>query len=40
MDAGNTAYLKGDYETARQAFLKAWESVQHNARMIPIRYAS
>ena len=28
MEAGNAAYLKGDYETARQSFLKAWDAAQ------------
>src|SRR5438045_6123699 len=38
LDAGNTAYLKGDYEAARQSFLKAWEAAQLTPQTDPIRY--
>jgi len=38
LDAGNAAYIKGDYETARQAFLKAWEAAQQTPPIDPIRY--
>jgi tetratricopeptide (TPR) repeat protein len=35
---GNAAYLKGDYEAARQAFLNAWEQAQKTAKDDPLRY--
>lgn len=38
LDAGNATYLKGDYETARQAYLKAWDAVQQTAPEDPQRY--
>ena len=34
----NAAYLKGDYETARQAFLSAWEQAQKTPKEDPVRY--
>jgi tetratricopeptide (TPR) repeat protein len=38
MEAGNAAYLKGDYETARQSFLKAWDAAQQLPATDPVRY--
>jgi tetratricopeptide (TPR) repeat protein len=38
LDAGNAAYLKGDYEAARQSFLQAWDAAQQTAPADPIRY--
>jgi tetratricopeptide (TPR) repeat protein len=39
IEAGNAAYLKGDYETARQAFLKGWDAAQATTPASdPIRY--
>jgi tetratricopeptide (TPR) repeat protein len=38
MTEGNAAYLKSDYEGARQAYLKAWELAQQTPREDPIRY--
>lgn len=35
---GDTAYLKGDYEVARQAFLNAWELLQATPKENPARY--
>lgn len=35
---GNAAYLKADYETARQAFLKAWDLAQQTPASDPVRY--
>jgi tetratricopeptide (TPR) repeat protein len=35
---GDAEYLKGDYEAARQAFLKAWEFAQQTLNDNPIRY--
>src|SRR5690349_9007640 len=35
---GNAAYVKGDYETARQSFLKAWEAAQQTTPDDPVRY--
>src|SRR5450432_2361519 len=35
---GDAQYLKGDYEAARQAFLKAWEFAQQTLNDNPIRY--
>jgi tetratricopeptide (TPR) repeat protein len=35
---GDAAYLKGDYEAARQSFLKAWEFAQHTPNDNPVRY--
>src|SRR4051794_18158153 len=38
IEAGNAAYLKGDYETARQFLLKAWDAAQQMPATDPIRY--
>src|SRR5205823_8530155 len=38
IEAGNAAYMKGDYETARQSFLKAWDVAQQAPPQDPIRY--
>jgi tetratricopeptide (TPR) repeat protein len=38
MDAGNAAYLKGDYEAARQSFLEAWDELQRTPPENPLRY--
>ena len=38
LDTGNAAYLKGDYETARQAYVKAWDAVQTTPPETPQRY--
>src|SRR5215469_14441967 len=38
VDTANAAYLKGDYETARQNFLQAWEQLQQTAPENPQRY--
>ena len=38
LETGNAAYLKGDYETARQAYLKAWDTLQPNPPEDPLRY--
>lgn len=38
LDAGNAAYLKGDYEAARQQFLLAWDAAQQTAPDDPVRY--
>lgn len=35
---GNAAYVKGDYETARAAFLKAWDAAQQTPPADPVRY--
>jgi len=35
---GDALYLKGDYEAARQSFLKAWDFAQQTARDNPLRY--
>src|SRR5215471_16163036 len=35
---GNAAYLKGDYEAARQAFLNAWDLAQQTPKEDPSRY--
>jgi tetratricopeptide (TPR) repeat protein len=36
---GDAAYLKGDYETARQTFTRAWELAQQTPKDNPERYA-
>jgi len=36
--AGNAAYLHGDYETARESYLQAWELAQQLPPDDPIRY--
>jgi len=36
--SGNAAHLKGDYEGARQAFVKAWELAQDTPPQDPVRY--
>jgi tetratricopeptide (TPR) repeat protein len=38
LDAGNSSYLKEDYESARQAFAQAWDLVQQRPADDPIRY--
>jgi len=38
LDTGNAAYLKGDYETARQSYLKAWDGAQQSPLENPLRY--
>jgi len=38
MTDGNAAYLKSDYETARQAYLKAWDLAQQTPAEDPVRY--
>ncbi len=38
LEAANAAYLKGDYETARQSLVKAWDTAQETAREDPVRY--
>jgi len=38
LDTGNIAYMKGDYETARQSYLKAWDAVQQTPPEDPQRY--
>lgn len=35
---GNTSYMRGDYEAARQSFLKAWEFAQQLPPKDPVRY--
>jgi tetratricopeptide (TPR) repeat protein len=35
---GDAAYLKGEYETARQTFLAAWEMLQTTPKENPARY--
>ena len=35
---GDAAYLKGDYEAARQAFTRAWELAQETPKDNPVRY--
>src|SRR5450432_1181312 len=35
---GDGFYLKGDYEAARQAFIKAWELAQQTLNDNPVRY--
>src|ERR1700681_28636 len=35
---GDASYLKGDYEAARQSFLKAWELAQQTPNDNPVRY--
>jgi tetratricopeptide (TPR) repeat protein len=35
---GDAAYLKGDYETARQSFLSAWEQLDTTPPENPVRY--
>jgi tetratricopeptide (TPR) repeat protein len=38
MKDGDAAYLKGDYEVARQAFTRAWELAQETPPENPVRY--
>lgn len=38
LDEGNAAYLKGDYETARLSYLKAWDAAQLTPPETPQRY--
>lgn len=38
VDTGNAAYLKGDYDSALQSFLRAWEIAQQNPPEDPARY--
>lgn len=38
MTAGNASYMRGDYEAARQSFLKAWETAQTLPPGEPVRY--
>jgi tetratricopeptide (TPR) repeat protein len=38
LDDGNAAYMKGDYETARQCYLKAWDAAQQSPPENPLRY--
>jgi tetratricopeptide (TPR) repeat protein len=38
MKEGDAAYLKGDYEAARQSFTRAWELAQETAPENPVRY--
>ena len=38
MNAGDTAYLKGDYEAARSAFMRAWELARETPPENPARY--
>lgn len=35
---GDAAYLKGDYETARGSFLKAWDALEETPPETPLRY--
>lgn len=38
IDSGHAAYMKGDYEAARQFFLQAWELAQQKPPSDPVRY--
>lgn len=38
LETGNAAYLKGDYEAARDSYVKAWDTVQQNPPDDPLRY--
>jgi len=38
LKSGNESNMKGDYESARQSFLKAWEFAQETPRDNPVRY--
>jgi tetratricopeptide (TPR) repeat protein len=38
LEAGNAAYLKADYETARQQLLQAWDAAQQLPATDPVRY--
>jgi tetratricopeptide (TPR) repeat protein len=38
MEAGNAAYLRGDYETARQSYAKAWDIAEQLPPKEPVRY--
>src|SRR5579863_8519530 len=38
LEGGNSAYLKGDYEAARQSYLKAWDGLQQAPPEEPLRY--
>ena len=38
MQAAGVAYMRGDYETARQSYLKAWEIAQQGPQEDPVRY--
>jgi tetratricopeptide (TPR) repeat protein len=38
LDTGNAAYLKGDYEAARQAYAKGWDALQTSPPETPQRY--
>ena len=38
MDAGNAAYLRGEYETARQSYAKAWLIAEQLPPKEPVRY--
>jgi tetratricopeptide (TPR) repeat protein len=38
MQSGADSYMRGDYESARQAYLKAWDLAQQTARDNPTRY--
>ncbi len=38
LQSGQTSYMKGEYEAARQAYAQAWDLAQELAREEPIRY--
>lgn len=38
VDTGAAAYMKGDYELARQAYQKAWDAAQQGPPENPLRY--
>src|SRR6185295_16016011 len=38
LQAGNTSFLRGDYETARQSFVKALDMAQETPPEDPTRY--
>jgi len=38
LDAGNAAYMKADYETAKTAYMAAWDALQQTPPETPMRY--
>ena len=38
MQAGNASYMRGEYETARQALEQAWKLAEETAPEDPVRY--
>src|SRR6516165_2750207 len=38
LQAANAAYMRGDYEAARQSLVNAWTAAQQTAPSDPVRY--